>query len=414
MVEVTVAPGPAGATWRDGARSTGPCARSARVPSGSVASSSPSSAESRPSSDRRRRSGAAAAAAAAPSARTANSAGEAVDVIVVERVVVDGVHHHVLARRRARRAAAAPSPSAGPTGTTATPRASRYRVIVGGRPLEDHHPRPRAREREGHRDPPTQHVELFCLRACESSFPERLRCSERQGRRSHRPSRRLRLATCSAAMSHRKKVLLKVVILGDSGEQLVRAPAGVVSSVASPRRGPRLVAAPAWGRLLMNQYVNKRFSAQYKATIGADFLTKEVMIDDKLVTLQEGERGRRNAARAPLHGRLLRRPPPDLGHGRAGAVPEPRRRILPWRGRVHTGLRYHKPKGERACVLQSARVRNLSPHPDRARARARRRRLRQSRQLEGRVPRPSEPEHPGNSVRRARQQGRPRVGPPGA
>jgi Ras-related protein Rab-7A len=37
---------------------------------------------------------------------------------------------------------------------------------------------------------------------------------------------------------------------------------------------------------LMNQYVNQRFSSQYKATIGADFLTKEVMIDDKLVTLQ--------------------------------------------------------------------------------------------------------------------------------
>ncbi len=36
----------------------------------------------------------------------------------------------------------------------------------------------------------------------------------------------------------------------------------------------------------MNQYVNKKFSSQYKATIGADFLTKEVMIDDKLVTLQ--------------------------------------------------------------------------------------------------------------------------------
>lgn len=36
----------------------------------------------------------------------------------------------------------------------------------------------------------------------------------------------------------------------------------------------------------MNQYVHKRFSNQYKATIGADFLTKEVMIDDKLVTLQ--------------------------------------------------------------------------------------------------------------------------------
>jgi Ras-related protein Rab-7A len=54
-------------------------------------------------------------------------------------------------------------------------------------------------------------------------------------------------------------VLLKVIILGDSG-------VGKTS--------------------LMNQYVSNRFSEQYKATIGADFLTKEVMIDDKLVTLQ--------------------------------------------------------------------------------------------------------------------------------
>merc|ERR1712096_467185 len=36
----------------------------------------------------------------------------------------------------------------------------------------------------------------------------------------------------------------------------------------------------------MNQYVNKKFSSQYKATIGADFLTKEVLVDDKYVTLQ--------------------------------------------------------------------------------------------------------------------------------
>jgi Ras-related protein Rab-7A len=57
----------------------------------------------------------------------------------------------------------------------------------------------------------------------------------------------------------RKKVLLKVIILGDSG-------VGKTS--------------------LMNQYVNKKFTNQYKATIGADFLTKEVMIDDKMVTLQ--------------------------------------------------------------------------------------------------------------------------------
>lgn len=37
---------------------------------------------------------------------------------------------------------------------------------------------------------------------------------------------------------------------------------------------------------LMNQYVNRKFSNQYKATIGADFLTKEVMVDDRLVTMQ--------------------------------------------------------------------------------------------------------------------------------
>jgi len=63
-------------------------------------------------------------------------------------------------------------------------------------------------------------------------------------------------------MSHRKKVLLKVIILGDSG-------VGKTS--------------------LMNQYVNQRYTEQYKATIGADFLTKDVMIDDKLVTLQVRE-----------------------------------------------------------------------------------------------------------------------------
>ena len=37
---------------------------------------------------------------------------------------------------------------------------------------------------------------------------------------------------------------------------------------------------------LLNQFVNKKFSNAYKATIGADFLTKEIMVDDRLVTLQ--------------------------------------------------------------------------------------------------------------------------------
>ncbi|KAH9424298.1 RAS oncogene family member Rab7 [Dermatophagoides pteronyssinus] len=60
-------------------------------------------------------------------------------------------------------------------------------------------------------------------------------------------------------MASRKKALLKVIILGDSG-------VGKTS--------------------LMNQYVNHKFSNQYKATIGADFLTKEVIVDDRLVTMQ--------------------------------------------------------------------------------------------------------------------------------
>ena len=39
-------------------------------------------------------------------------------------------------------------------------------------------------------------------------------------------------------------------------------------------------------RLTLVAKVNKKFSASYKATIGADFLTKEVLVDDRLVTMQ--------------------------------------------------------------------------------------------------------------------------------
>lgn len=60
-------------------------------------------------------------------------------------------------------------------------------------------------------------------------------------------------------MATRKRRLLKVIILGDSG-------VGKTS--------------------LMNQYVTKKFTKEYKATIGADFLTKEIDIDDKKVTMQ--------------------------------------------------------------------------------------------------------------------------------
>lgn len=37
---------------------------------------------------------------------------------------------------------------------------------------------------------------------------------------------------------------------------------------------------------LVPPQVNKKFSASYKATIGADFLTREVLVDDRQVTMQ--------------------------------------------------------------------------------------------------------------------------------
>jgi hypothetical protein len=56
--------------------------------------------------------------------------------------------------------------------------------------------------------------------------------------------------------------------------------------------------------------VNKKFSASYKATIGADFLTKEVLVDDRLVTMQVGASyTHRNGAKLIWHsyGTLLAR-----------------------------------------------------------------------------------------------------------
>jgi len=53
--------------------------------------------------------------------------------------------------------------------------------------------------------------------------------------------------------------LLKVILLGDSG-------VGKSS--------------------LMNRYVNESFITEYKATIGADFLTKHIQLDSDSVTLQ--------------------------------------------------------------------------------------------------------------------------------
>jgi Ras-related protein Rab-7A len=36
----------------------------------------------------------------------------------------------------------------------------------------------------------------------------------------------------------------------------------------------------------MNQYVHEKFTAEYKATIGADFLTKHLIVNEKALTIQ--------------------------------------------------------------------------------------------------------------------------------
>ncbi|GAB2224477.1 hypothetical protein Droror1_Dr00005238 [Drosera rotundifolia] len=56
-----------------------------------------------------------------------------------------------------------------------------------------------------------------------------------------------------------QKILLKVIVLGDVG-------VGKTS--------------------LIDRYVRAKFNTLHKATIGADFVTKELQIDDKLVNLQ--------------------------------------------------------------------------------------------------------------------------------
>jgi len=60
-------------------------------------------------------------------------------------------------------------------------------------------------------------------------------------------------------MSQNKKKIFKILILGDSG-------VGKTS--------------------LMNQYVKQKFTQQYRATVGADFMSKDVVVDDKQVSLQ--------------------------------------------------------------------------------------------------------------------------------
>ncbi|KAK1264705.1 hypothetical protein QJS04_geneDACA023592 [Acorus gramineus] len=75
-------------------------------------------------------------------------------------------------------------------------------------------------------------------------------------------------------MGSRRRMLLKVIILGDSG----------VGKTSLMNQYPKKIVFYVLENVGL--YVNRKFSNQYKATIGADFLTKEVQFEDRLFTLQ--------------------------------------------------------------------------------------------------------------------------------
>lgn len=134
--------------------------------------------------------------------------------------------------------------------------------------------------------------------------------------------------------------LLKVIILGDSGVGKARwgggglfgSPCAVLLCLRPLQHHWPAAAQTS----LMNQYVQRKFSKEYKATIGADFLTKEIEVDDKTVTMQVGggwSWGWGCVARQPaLEARA------QLRDGSRCAMPHARWGALHARTRAHTRM----------------------------------------------------------------------------
>ena len=80
----------------------------------------------------------------------------------------------------------------------------------------------------------------------------------------------------------------------------------------------------------MTRYVDDKYTKHYRATVGADFMAKEVMIDDKMVSLQ-------------VRATAILLEPQDLGYCWLGEIQESWWRVLPRLRLLRFGVRYHKP-----------------------------------------------------------------------
>ncbi|KAE9466160.1 hypothetical protein C3L33_01939, partial [Rhododendron williamsianum] len=86
--------------------------------------------------------------------------------------------------------------------------------------------------------------------------------------------------------------LLKVIVLGDSGvgktSLMNQYPKRLRTTTTSHDDLLLKLLSYLWFFNGHSRYVYKKFRQQYKSTIGADFVTKELEIDGKLITLQVG------------------------------------------------------------------------------------------------------------------------------
>jgi hypothetical protein len=81
----------------------------------------------------------------------------------------------------------------------------------------------------------------------------------------------------SDRMSFRRKILLKIIVLGESGCVKLLIYIQIYLAYWLPRVGKTS---------LLVRYVDNKFSLATKSTIGADFLSKQIEVDDQAVTLQ--------------------------------------------------------------------------------------------------------------------------------